>query len=184
MVEEKLFKKVINRLKKFDIPYMLTGGLAVTIWGRLRSTLDIDIVINLKERDRHKIIEAFKKDFYVDEEDLDLAYFKNLSFNIINLKTIEKIDFYFTKEDDEYERIKFNRRKTKKILGIKIDVISPEDLILTKLIWYKESNSTRHLEDALSVLKISKVNLEYIKKWASRCSIKKILEELLIETRT
>lgn len=83
-------------------------------------------------------------------------------------KELLLIDVYVSKEDigDALKRKgEFN-------------FISPEDLILSKLIWYKESQSSRHLEDITSILKISKPNLNYIKKWAKKQSTIKILEDL------
>ena len=40
-------------------------------------------------------------------------------------------------------------------MGEKVNFISPEDLILSKLRWYRISPSSRHIEDVESVLKIS-----------------------------
>ncbi len=178
MFEEKLFKKVISRLKKESISYMLTGGLAVSVWGRPRSTLDIDIVIDLKEKDKSKVIKIFKKDFYIDEKTVDLALSKSFFFNIIDFESNVKVDFYLLKQND-YEKIKFKRRRRRKILGMNIDIISPEDLVLIKLKWHKESDSSRHLEDTESILKIQKkLDWAYLKKWAEIHSTIKILESL------
>lgn len=181
-MEEKIFQKVIGLLKRAKIPYMLTGGLAVTIWGRPRSTWDFDIVINVKEKDKYRILRIFKKDFYISEEELDLAFSKTFSFNIIDYQSIAKIDFYLAKEN-EYEKLCFRRGVKKKILGMNIEVISPEDLILIKLQWYKKSDSTRHLEDAESILKTTKIDLEYIRNWAKRQKTSKILEDLFKKTK-
>ncbi|MEK7154002.1 MAG: hypothetical protein AAB792_00395, partial [Patescibacteria group bacterium] len=52
--------------------------------------------------------------------------------------------------------------------------VSPEDLILSKLLWYKKSQSTRHLEDVESVLKISKVDKKYLKNWAGKLDVAEI----------
>jgi len=43
-----LLVKVAKVLDNLSIPYVVTGGMAVTIWGRVRFTADIDIVIELK----------------------------------------------------------------------------------------------------------------------------------------
>ena len=65
------------------------------------------------------------------------------------------------------------------MFGEEIFIISPEDLILSKLLGYKETQSDRRLEDAKSILKTSKVDLNYIKTWAKKQSTIKILEEIL-----
>ena len=55
-----LLKIVVRRLEKLKIPYVLTGGLAVSFWGASRSTHDIDIVIDANEEYRDKILNIFK----------------------------------------------------------------------------------------------------------------------------
>lgn len=72
--------------------------------------------------------------------------------------------------------MELKRAVKKEVWGQKIYFISPEDLILIKLKWYQDSNSTRHLEDVESILKISKVDLKYIKKWAKEQKTLNILE--------
>ncbi|MCD6500659.1 hypothetical protein J7K42_01410 [bacterium] len=42
----------------------------------------------------------------------------------------------------------------------------------------KQSESTRQLEDIESVLKISEVDLEYIRKWTERQSTKEIFDKI------
>jgi len=169
---------VVNRLENLKIPYFLTGGLAVSFWGLSRTTHDIDIVIEAKKEDKDKIINAFKKDFYISEEAVSQAIEQQFTFNIIHFKTGLKIDFWLTKKEP-YKILEFKRRLKKKIFGKEIYIISPEDLILSKLMWHKESESTRHFEDIEGILKISKVDLNYIKKWAEKQSTIKILKEII-----
>lgn len=42
-------EKVCKRLRDFAVPYALVGGYAVALHGAPRGTIDIDIVISLKE---------------------------------------------------------------------------------------------------------------------------------------
>lgn len=173
-----LLKLVVSRLEKIEIPYMLTGGLAVSFWGLPRTTHDIDVIIEAQGKDKDKIINIFKKDFYISEEAITQAIEQKFTFNIIHFKSGLKIDFWLVKKDP-YRISEFKRRLKKKIFGKDIFIISPEDLILSKLLWYKESESTRHLEDVQSILKISKVDLSYIKNWAKKQSTIKIFNKIL-----
>lgn len=177
MDHEKILKKIIPLLETAGINYMLTGGLAVSMWGRPRSTADIDIVIEIEPKDKKNIFNLFKKDFYISEEALDMAISKQSQFNIIDFESGSKVDFY-VRGNDSYEQNRFKRKKRQNILDIDMNLISPEDLILIKLLWYKESGSTRHLEDNESILKISKVDIEYIKKWAKQQDTIEIFNEL------
>lgn len=44
---EDLLIKIAEILDKLKIPYIITGGMAVSVWGRTRYTADIDIVVEL-----------------------------------------------------------------------------------------------------------------------------------------
>lgn len=172
-----LLKIVINRLEKGEITYMLTGGVAVSYWGFPRTTHDIDIVIEAKKEDKEKIVNLFKKDFYISPEATEDAIKTRFTFNAIHHKSGLKIDFWLIKKDS-FGETEFKRKLKKKMFGQEIFIISPEDLILTKLLAYKETQSHSRLEDAKSILKTSKVDLEYIKKWAEKQSTIKILKEI------
>lgn len=172
-----LLKLVTDRLEKAEIPYMLTGGVAVSYWGFPRTTHDIDIVIEAEKKDKEKIVALFEKDFYISPEATADAIETRFTFNVIHLKSGTKVDFWLLK-DEPFGITEFKRRLRRRISGKEIFIISPEDLILSKLLGYKETQSSRRLEDAESILKSSKVDLEYIKNWAERQSTTKILEEI------
>jgi len=173
-----LLKKVTNRLKKAEISYMVSGGVAVSYWGFPRTTHDIDIVIEAKKEDKEKIVALFEKDFYISPEAAEDAIETRFTFNIIHHQSGLKVDFWLVKKEP-FGILEFKRRLRKKIFDKEIFIISPEDLVLTKLLAYKETRSHRRLEDAESILKSSKVDLKYIKNWAEKQSTIKILEEIL-----
>ena len=82
---------------------------------------------------------------------------------------------------NQISRLEFKRKVAKKIDGQKIYFISPEDLILKKLHWCRISESSRHLEDAESVIKISGniLDFNYLKKWAKKLDVAGVLAKLL-----
>lgn len=173
-----LLKLVAKRLDKAKISYMVSGGIAVSYWGFPRTTHDIDIVIKAKKEDKDKIFCLFKKDFYISPEAIEDAIRTGFTFNIIHNKSGLKVDFWLVKEDS-FGKSEFKRKLKKEIFGKEIFIISPEDLILNKLLEYKETQSERRLEDAKSILKISKVDLNYIKNWARKQSTIKILNKII-----
>jgi len=178
MTPEQLLCKIAKILEKLDIPYFVTGGFAVAVLAKPRYTADIDIVIELipkKVPELARELLSIDKGVYISEEAMRDALEDKEEFNFIHPQTGLKVDFWIKR----YPFEKFEKAIIKIIDGQNVNFISPEDLILSKLIWYKESKSSRHLEDIKSILEISKVNLNYIKKWAEEQSTIKILNEIL-----
>jgi len=50
--------EILDRLK---IAYLITGGMAVVVWGRPRFTADIDAVVELKAEDIDSLAEELLK---------------------------------------------------------------------------------------------------------------------------
>ncbi len=182
---EQLLYKIVKILNAFKIPYVITGGFAVAVWGRPRFTADIDIIVELVSKNIEPLTKALlkiDKDVYVSEEAMRDALLSNGEFNFIHPQTGLKVDFW-TRESkaDIYGEVKFERRIVKKIDNQKIFFVSPEDLILSKLSWYKEGESSKHLEDVKSILNNKKLKLDfkYINNWAEKQSTIKILEEII-----
>ncbi len=179
---EDLLSKIAGILKGLEIPYAITGGMAVSVWGRPRYTADIDIVVEIVPKNINMLANALlsvDKDAYVSEEAMRDALTMKGEFNFIHAQSGLKVDFWVAK--DNYEKLKIKRAIPKKIGGQEIMFISPEDLIISKLEWYKMTDSTRQLEDIKSVLKISEVDLKYIKNWAEKQDVAEILDKIIKE---
>jgi len=177
---EDLLIKIAEILDKLKIPYIITGGMAVSVWGRTRYTADIDIVVELLEKNVNllsKELLSVDKDVYVSEESMREALEKKGEFNFIHPQSQLKVDFWVVK--DSFNKQEIKRAIIKEIEGKKVSFVSPEDLILSKLLWYQLSESTRQLEDIESVFRISKVDMDYIKKMAKKQGTLEILENLL-----
>ena len=172
MTQDELLLDVIRRLNKLGVIYMLTGAYAVSFHGEPRATHDIDIKINLQTKDITSIYENFKRDFYIGKDMVEDAVKEQRMFNIIHLDTGIKVDFWISK-DANFDRLRMERRTKDSFLGEPVYVASPEDTILVKLEWFKNSESEKHWRDALSILKVSKKNLDYnyIEKWAKELGI-------------
>jgi hypothetical protein len=58
---ESALLEVAGAMDRLRIPYMLIGGLAVSLWGEPRSTLDVDVTIWVEPKDiEHTISEIGK----------------------------------------------------------------------------------------------------------------------------
>jgi hypothetical protein len=184
MTPEELLAKIANILDELKIPYAITGGMAVSVWGNPRSTADIDIVVELAEKNVKPLIKkviALNKNIYADEDMVKDALAHKSEFNFIDPDIGFKIDF-FVLSDNPYNKLKIKRAILRDVFGVgRAYFISPEDLILGKLNWSKESHSQKQLDDIRTVLENAKIKLDfkYLKIWATKHGTMKVLEKLI-----
>ncbi len=164
-----LLARVAKILDDNKIPYLITGGYAVSVWGRARATFDIDIVIHLVEakiKSVHGALRKLSKAGYIDEEVMTDAVRQRGEFNYIYPDLGIKVDFFV--KDDSTSRLELERVVSFDVAGYPVNFISPEDLILSKLRWHQQGESTRQLEDVASVIvRQKKLDWKYLKKWAT-----------------
>lgn len=185
----RLLVNIAKILDDLGIQYFVTGGMAVFVWGRPRFTADVDIAIVLKSENSDNLIRALisiNEFGYIDKDAVEDAIRNQSEFNFIDGVTGVKVDFWVLKDKNVFEQSKLKRKVGRKILNYQVYFISPEDLILSKLIWYQKSGSTRHLEDAESILKISskKLDFKYLKKEAGGLCVSENLNRLCFKTKT
>lgn len=179
MVQEDLLIKVINRINQIDIPYMLTGGIAAIFYGKPRLTHDFDLVVEIGTKKISKLIDSFKDEFFVSAETIQKAIEDRSTFNLIHFDSGIKVDFWLIKED-EFDQKRFERRQKHSYSGREIVFSSPEDIILIKLLWFKDSRIQKHLEDAIGIVEIQgDLDMSYVREWADKLSVQKFLDIIL-----
>jgi hypothetical protein len=181
VTEEDVLYEVIGSLNSLGLPYALTGGLAVSFYGHPRSTHDFDLVIQFpaKPGAAKDLLKIFEKDFYISEAGVIDAVLHKTMFNIIHHETGLKIDLWILK-DGAYDREAFKRRKTVKALGTELSILSPEDMMINKLLWYKVSDLQKHFNDAKSIYEIQKggLDLDYLAKWTLKLAINDLFKKI------
>ncbi len=175
---QKLLLKIGKILSEFKINYIVTGGFAVSIWGRTRSTADIDLAIELfpeQVRNVKNALQKISRAAYISEDAMKEAIMHSGEFNFIHPESGIKVDFFVRK--DAIFKNELARRIAVRIGTRNVFFISPEDLVLSKLRWYQKSQSERHLEDAASTIRRQRrLDIKYLKKQAR---VQSCEEELL-----
>ena len=185
MEPDELLKTISSILRDLNIPYIITGGFAISVWGQPRFTADIDIVVELVKKNIKPLAKKLlkiDKNVYVDEETMQDALIHESEFNFIHPDTGLKVDFFVTGRG-VYDKLKIKRAIAKEMFGQKINFVSPEDLILSKLLWGRESDSFKQWADIKTVLKNKhlKLDMEYIRQWTVKHNTAHILNTLLEE---
>jgi hypothetical protein len=187
MSQQELLRKVIQALGDAHIEYMITGSVVSSLQGEPRSTHDIDIVIAIEKAAAKKLARAFPPpDFYLDEESIIDAIENQSMFNLIDVNTGDKVDFWILTHEP-FDRSRFERKYVEEVMGMRITVSSPEDTILVKLRWAKLSGgSEKQFTDALRVYEVQfeKIDINYLYDWAKKIGVETMLQRLQEEAET
>ena len=138
MIQENAFASVLDALNALEIPYMIVGSYASNYWGRPRMTHDADLVVELNASQATDPAQRLADEFHAPDFVIQKAAERGNHFNAIHLDTSFKIDFWLRKQTD-YEEICFSRRVLGTMFERKVWLTNAEDIILSKLLWYKMS---------------------------------------------
>jgi hypothetical protein len=139
------FQKITDVLNESNIPYMLSGSVAMSIYIVPRATRDFDFIIHLEEKDIDQFIQHFQDGYYCDKDSIQDAVKRRSLFNIIDHASGFKADFVVLK-NEPFRREEFNRRKKVDFFDKTIYVVSPEDLLISKVIWIQDYQSAQQTE--------------------------------------
>ena len=179
MTEElEVLLDVARRLDGARIPYMVTGSIATNFYAVPRMTRDIDIVVDLGQKDLGRFIPLFEADFYLDPQTVREAVRDRRMFNVIHNEYVIKIDF-IVRKDSPYRREEFSRRKRVAVDHRRLYLVAPEDLILSKLEWAKDSRSEMQLADVRNLLKsVKPLNRRYMARWAKALGLESLYRQV------
>ena len=180
-------RRIAVFFEKLKIPYYVVGSLASSLHGIPRATADVDLMADIKEQHVQSLVNSLQSDFYVDEDRIRMAICDRSSFNVIHLSTMFKIDVFLSKNDD-LSREEMSRREKYQVTeekGQDLYLASAEDIILSKLQWYKEGGcvSERQWNDVKGVLRIvdKKLDFIYLRDRAKKRGLKSLLDEVLAQ---
>lgn len=173
-----VLESVCQKLEKADIPYMVTGSFASNFYSEPRMTRDIDIVVELSRYDTPKLCGLFKEDFYLERDAVLDAIERKSMFNIIHQGTVFKVDF-IVRKDEEYRKAEFLRKRRAKIFNIPVWIVSPEDLVLSKLFWAKDSLSDIQIRDIRNILEsVKAIEQAYLDQWVDRLGLEEVYNKV------
>ena len=169
---------VTSRLEDAGIAYMVTGSVAVSLYAEPRMTRDVDLVVELQPADTERLVAMFGAEFSCDADRIRDAITRQSIFNLIHTAAVVKIDV-IVRKDSPYREEEFRRRRRAEISGVRMWVVSAEDLILSKLDWARHSRSELQLRDVRNVI-VAQPALDwpYVDAWAKRLGLLDLLGEV------
>ena len=179
---------VTGFFERLDVPYLIGGSLASTLYGMVRTTQDSDIIAEMRPEHIQPFVSALEADFYVDKEMIAESIQRNSSFNIIHRDTMFKVDVFIPRPRPFLQSQLARARRQTFTLETEVSAkfASPEDTILSKLEWYRMGGevSDRQWRDILGVLKTKagEIDLEYLQQWAKELKVSDLLERALTQS--
>jgi hypothetical protein len=166
-----LLERICTKLDEHEIPYMLSGSLAMITYTIPRMTRDIDMVVNLRQSDIENFLSIFKEGYYIHADSVREEVRRRGMFNVIDFKTNFKIDFILRK-NTEFHINEFDRRELNKAYGFDTWIVSIEDLVIAKIQWIQVLQSDTQINDIKNLLRNPILDKEYVKKWCEKMDLK------------
>jgi hypothetical protein len=175
-------------LDRLSIEYLVGGSLASSIHGIPRATLDVDIVADLRMVHVKPLVAALETDFFIDTDMVTDAVQRRTTFNVLHLATMFKVDV-FVMGDDELLVAELSRKQRVRVVDsppAELNVATAEDMVLQKLIWYREGGSVsdRQWADVLGIVRTQgdRLDRSYVDRWATLKGVDDLLARALAET--
>jgi len=177
-------KPVAKALQSMDVRFYVGGSVASSYHGASRSTLDVDLVADLKRENVELLVEELQDEYYVSSSAIIDAIERCSCFNLIHLSSSFKVDVFIFKNRD-FDKASMKRAKLGKVDSqskFEVPIASPEDTILSKLEWYRLGNevSERQWDDVVRVMKVlgDHANHEYLTRTAANLKVEDLLQKL------
>lgn len=152
-------------LERLGIDYAVVGSLASILYGEVRTTQDADLVVLIAADRVDALTQALQKAFYADSDSIRERIHDGRSFNVLHLETMFKLDLFpIAAGSLDAQQLQRRRRiRIKPDSDRQIWVISPEDLLLQKLRWFRRGGevSDQQWRDILGVMRVQGDRLDW-----------------------
>ena len=158
-----IYEEIFRAFEKEDVRYVVVGGVACNIYGYVRMTVDLDIMVDLSEENLSKIVAVMERLGYrprapveprdLLSEDTREEWVKNkgaVVFTFIDpKKPFRQVDIFLVNPMN-FEEV-HERREEMTVGGIRMAVVCMEDLIAMK----SSAGRPRDFEDVDHLRKIA-----------------------------
>jgi hypothetical protein len=163
-------------------PYALMGGIAVRVYGIPRPTYDVDITLALERSRLPELYRAVRDLGYTVPEEYaggwvdQVAGLPLVKFRLYLEQRGVDIDVFLAESPFQHQLLA--RRRREQLDQTPIWLVSPEDLVLLKLL----AGRARDIADIGDVLFTQgELDETYMRHWADQLGVLRKLEEILAE---
>ena len=172
-------------LERLGVRHYVGGSVASSVHGAIRSTMDVDLVCELRSDQIEPFLTAFGVDFYVSRQAVQQAVERRSCFNLIHLPTAYKVDVFVTR-GRPFDHAAMERAAPQPIGeddSLTVPVATAEDSIISKLDWFRLGNesSERQWSDVSRLVALlgDSLDASYMRRMAESVGVSDLLERLL-----
>lgn len=165
---------VTTAMESLGISYAATGSVASSIHGEPHSTIDADLILVASAEHAKELSLRLSPRFYAPDDMLMQASRDGTMANVVDNRNGLKIDLSFVAGDVYLHRVMSRREKQR--IGSSTQsfwLVTAEDVILMKLLWRVESQSSKQWNDALGVVQVrgNKLDWRYLRETAGQLGL-------------
>jgi predicted nucleotidyltransferase len=163
----------VSLLEETRTGYMIIGGYALPFYGRIRTTLDIDIAVAAptEEKLRSLFENAERREYSIS-----LGSFKNPVHIFHDKVTNYEIEVWSRPDGIVWDEKTLERRRRVTLDGLRVWIVSPEDFIVSKLA--KPDRGVSDEQDVKSVMERNGVCIDwdYLEERAEKAGVWALLK--------
>lgn len=179
-------RDLVRVLVDLGIRYVVGGSMASSVHAESRSTLDVDVALQLEPARAAELERALQPKFWVHPGSIVEAAELRSQCNVIHRVQHAKADLYVRPPEGIYAS-EIERAVTMIVEGLPMRFASAEDTILQKLAWFRAGDevSERQWRDVVNVIAQAGVRMDrgYLDRWAPELGIQDLLERAIAAAR-
>jgi len=169
-------QRLLSLFEDKNVPYMMIGGYALPFYGRIRTTIDLDLAVAIYTEEEFRI---FCKWLQSIDFRPTVSSFLNPVVVILDLKEKVEIELWLRPDGIIFDNETFQRRRKVKLdANVEAWIVSPEDFIINKLA--RPDRGVIDEQDVKSVLvrQEGRLDKEYLKRRAEEAEVLQVLKKI------
>lgn len=169
-----VLRDVVTTARRRRIKIAIMGGIATSVYSPPRATFDIDGIADIERKKIESFLGELKEKGFSYDEKRPFKIIEGLPLVTLYFPR-HKVYFDLFLAESEFQKLILARARTVRVDDLRLNIISPEDLILVKLI----SGRPRDTEDVRQILieNSEKLDFSYLRQWAKKLGVVVFLKD-------
>jgi predicted nucleotidyltransferase len=162
---EIFYGNVFNALNKARVKYVVAGGVAVVLYGYMRNTADLDLIVFLEKRNLERFFDALKNVRYIPKVPVTREQFCDSKLRSEWKRTKGMIVFSFVHKDPPFQLIDmfvdepiafgelYQKKRNIRVQGTRIPLIGVDHLLNLK----KAAGRNKDMIDIIQLNEIRRI---------------------------